>query len=149
MNNFMTSISFGNRIVDSLTKSSVSDILPRLVAIEGPLSDQTIYLDEPVISIGRQSSNEICLDDPYVSRQHCLIRGEGEHYIIEDLNSANGTYVNSEQVKESLLKERSLIQIGSSRFLFCLQNSIELSASSRDRMESENRHSPLVEISLS
>ena len=149
MNKFMATINSSNHTVESPIESLVSDRLPRLVAIEGPLSDQTIYLDEPVVSIGRLLTNDISLDDPFVSRQHCLIRNEGEQYFIEDLNSANGTYVNSEQVKESLLKEGSLIQIGSSRFLFCLQNSVELLALSRDRMESNDSRSSLKEIRLS
>ncbi|HEY0547319.1 MAG TPA: FHA domain-containing protein [Pyrinomonadaceae bacterium] len=122
MNKFMAAINSSNNIAASPIESLVSDKLPRLVAIEGPLSNQTIFLDEPIISIGRQLTNDISLDDPFVSRQHCLIRNEGEQYFIEDLNSANGTYVDSEQVKESLLKEGSLIQIGSSRFLFCINS---------------------------
>ena len=94
-------------------------------------------------------TNDMSLDDPYVSRQHCLIRNEGKQYFIEDLNSANGTYVNGEQVTESLLKEGSLIQIGSSRFLFCLQNSVESLASSRDWMKSGEHRSSWKEISSS
>lgn len=42
--------------------------------------------------------------------------------MIEDLNSANGTFVNGQRVKVSSLKEESLINIGASRFLFKLQN---------------------------
>lgn len=149
MNKFMATINSSNHIVESPVESLVSDKLPRLVAIEGPLSDQTIYLDEPVVSIGRLLTNDISLDDPFVSRQHCLIRNEGEQYFIEDLNSANGTYVNSKQVTESLLSEGSLIRIGSSKFLFCLQSSVDLLASSRDRMESVDNHSSFEEIRLS
>ena len=148
MNKFMATISLSNHIVEPPIESLILDKLPRLVAVEGPLIDQTIYLNESVISIGRQLANDISLDDPYVSRQHCLIRNEGQQYFIEDLNSANGTYVNNEQVKVRLLKEGTLIQIGSSRFLFSLQNSVELLASSRDRMKSEDPRSPLEEISL-
>jgi len=95
-------------------------MIPRLVAIEGPLCGRTFYLDEPALSIGRLVSNDICLEDPFVSRKHCVIRAEREHYVIQDLNSANGTYVNSERVNTGLLKEGSLIGIGASRFLFKL-----------------------------
>ena len=94
---------------------------PRLAAIYGHLRDETIYLNESVNSIGRQLSNDIILDDPRASREHCLIRNVGQQYVIEDLQSANGTYVNGERVTEKSLTEGSLIQVGASRFLFRLQ----------------------------
>ena len=138
----------GNIIVDAPDESLLTNMNPRLVAIHGPLSGQTIYLDEPVISIGRQLSNDIILDDPHVSRNHCLIRSEGEQYVIEDLNSANGTYLNGERVTESPLKEGSLIQVGNSLFRFRVQNPDESLASSQNWMESVRSSSPFEEISL-
>ena len=93
-------------------------MIPQLVAIDGPLRGRTFYLDEPVVSIGRLESNDIKLEDPFVSRHHCLIRNEGEQCMIEDLHSANGTYLDGELVETSSLKDGSMIQIGGSRFLF-------------------------------
>ena len=112
----------GNNVVDSHDESLFTAISPRLVAIYGPLSGQTFYLDKPVVSIGRQLSNDIILNDLHVSREHCLIRSEGDEYVIEDLNSANGTYVNGEQVTVSPLKEGSLIDVDNSLFRFLVQN---------------------------
>ena len=112
--------------------------IPRLVAIDGPLSGRTFYFDEPVISIGRLVSNDIWLEDLYVSRHHCVIRTEGDEYIIEDLNSANGTYVNGEPVKVCSLKEKALIQIGTSRFRFRLQNPEESMAVSQNLIGSSD-----------
>ena len=121
---------------------------PILAAIYGPLSGQTIYLDEPVVSVGRQLSNDVILNDPHVSRNHCLIRSEGDDYVIEDLNSANGTYVNGERVAEGPLKEGTLIKVGNSLFLFHLPNPDELLALSRDRMASVRSSSPFEETKL-
>ena len=109
-----------NKAFDSPIERLVLDIVPRLVAIEGPLRGRTFYLDEPALSIGRLVSNDICLEDPFVSRKHCVIRTENEHFVIQDSNSANGTFVNGERVNAGLLKEGSLIGIGSSLFLFRL-----------------------------
>ena len=95
---------------------------PRLVAVDGPLSGRSFYLDEAVVSIGRLDSNGIHLDDPFVSRQHCLIKTTGDQYLIEDLASANGTYVNGERIDTVALNEGFLIQIGSSRFRFRLRS---------------------------
>jgi pSer/pThr/pTyr-binding forkhead associated (FHA) protein len=114
-------------------------MIPRLVAIDGPLCGRTFYLDEPALSIGRLVSNDICLEDPFVSRRHCVIRTDREHYLIQDLNSANGTYVNSERVNTGLLREGSLIGIGASRFLFKLPEDLrsEISDPRIDSFESK------------
>jgi pSer/pThr/pTyr-binding forkhead associated (FHA) protein len=110
--------------------------IPRLVAIDGPLSGQTFYLDRPIVSIGRLASNDIRLEDLYVSRHHCVIRTKGDEYMIEDLKSANGTYVNGEFVKACSLKEGSLIQIGTSILRFRLQDPDESMALIRNLISS-------------
>lgn len=123
-------------------EGSVLGVIPRLVAIGGPLAGGTFYLDEPVVSIGRRSANDIGLQDPFVSRHHCMIRHDGQQHMIEDLNSANGTYVNGERVKAGALKEGSVIEIGASRFLFKLHNSEESMASSQNLIVAEKGRLP-------
>ena len=137
-----------NKIVKSPIEKLVLGMLPRLVAIDGPLSGRTFYLDEPIVSIGRLVSNDICLVDLYVSRHHCVIRNEGDEYMIEDLNSANGTYVNDARVNAGSLKEGSLIEIGASQFLFRVQNSEESLASSQNLVVAECGLSQSEEIRL-
>ena len=111
-----------NETVDSRIERLFLAITARLVAVNGPLSGRTFYLDEPVISIGRLGTNDVCLEDPFVSRHHCAIRNKDDEYLIEDLNSANGTYLNGERVNAGSLKEGCLIAIGAARFLFKIQN---------------------------
>ena len=118
-------------------------ITPRLVAVDGPLSGQIFYLDEPAVSIGRLGSNDLCLEDPFVSRYHCVIRNEGDECLIEDLNSANGTYLNGERVNKGLLKEGCLIQIGTSQFIFKLQNPEESITLGQSLVVARNGHSRL------
>jgi len=108
---------------------------PKLITVLGPLSDRVIHLEAPLVSIGRQPSNYICINDPYLSREHCLIRKSEEQFIIEDLNSANGTYLNGEPIKESLLKEGALIEIGVSLFLFRVNDAEELAANAGVKAE--------------
>jgi pSer/pThr/pTyr-binding forkhead associated (FHA) protein len=135
-----------NKTVDSPIEKLFLAITPRLVAVNGPLSGQTFYLDEPVASIGRLGSNDICLEDPFVSRNHCVIRNEGDEYLIEDLNSANGTYLNGERVSTGSLKEGCLIAIGTSRFLFKLQSREESMTLGQKLVVAENGRSPLDEL---
>ncbi len=135
-----------NKTVDPSVEKLDLPMPPRLIAIYGPLNCRTFYLEEPVVSIGRLESNDIRLEDPFVSRHHCVIRNEGEQYLIEDLNSANGTFVNGERVDTGSLKEGSLIEIGGSQFIFRLQNpedSIELS---RNLVVTEEGRSPLDRV---
>ena len=135
-----------NKTVVSAIERLFLAITPRLVAVNGPLSGQTFYLDEPVISIGRLGSNDIYLEDPFVSRHHCVIRNEGEEYMIDDLNSVNGTYLNGERVNTGSLKEGCLIAIGASRFLFKLQDREESITLGQKLVVAENSRSPLDEL---
>ena len=55
--------------------------------------------------IGRAAdSNDVVLDDGQVSRRHALIRRNGQEYVLIDLNSANGTFINGQRIKEHLLR---------------------------------------------
>src|ERR1700716_1225442 len=121
-------------------------ITPRLVVVNGPLSGQTFYLDEPVVSIGRLGSNDICLEDPFVSRHHCVIRNQGDEYLIEDLNSANGSYLDGKRVNAGALEEGSLIQIGTSRFVFKLKNPEESITLGQNLVVAENSSAPSDEL---
>jgi len=71
-----------------------------------------------MLLIGRLENCDVLLDSPEVSRRHATIKQIGEAYIIEDLDSSNGTYVNNERIKNAELHEGDLIQISNYRLLF-------------------------------
>ena len=67
------------------------------------------------LNIGRIATNDIVFDDVKVSRNHARIRsGENSRFIIEDLDSSNGIYVNARRVKTKLLENGDEIRIGDS-----------------------------------
>ena len=68
--------------------------------------------------IGRLSTSDLVLDHPEVSRRHALIRQVGEKYLLEDLDSSNGTYVNDKPIKQTELHNGDLIQISTFLLLF-------------------------------
>src|SRR4051812_33269986 len=115
---------------------------PKLIIMSGPKSGLIISLDKPVVLIGRHPSNPVSLDDPEASRQHCLIKREGEGFVIKDLESKNGTYLNAKRVKESPLTEGSLIQVGRTLALFWLHGLEDLSRLSTGTRESKHGNSP-------
>ena len=89
----------------------------RLIALSGALKGTTFPLADDEISIGRDVSNTISLNDPSVSRRHCLIKnGNGFHVI--DLESYNGTFVNGMPVLEQSLSHGDQIAVGDIRFIF-------------------------------
>jgi hypothetical protein len=71
-----------------------------------------------VTNIGRIPENQIELDKPEVSRNHARIAMTETGWLLTDLNSGNGTYVNDERVKERRLKNGDRIRIGTTHFVF-------------------------------
>jgi pSer/pThr/pTyr-binding forkhead associated (FHA) protein len=102
-------------------------MIPRLVAVSGPLNGWIIYLDEDTY-IGRQPHNSVNIPERQVSGRHCSITRESGSYRLMDLNSYNGTFVNGHRVSERWLREGDLIQVGNSQFFFWLQRAEELLA---------------------
>src|SRR6185436_12109995 len=93
---------------------------PKLVAIAGSLQGAIFTLTEDEASIGRDSSNLICINHRSVSRHHCLIRKEAGQFTLFDLNSRNGTWLDDVPVKEGFLDHGSQIKIGDAVFLLLL-----------------------------
>jgi Nif-specific regulatory protein len=102
---------------------------PRLVSIAGPLQGKTFPLAGKEFSIGRESSNYLCIPDASVSRRHCLISLADEQFKISDLESLNGSFVNSVPIKERTLEHGDQIKLGDTLFLFLLHEG-EISKSS-------------------
>ena len=75
---------------------------------------------EKNIYIGRGAANGISIkDDPLVSRKHAIIEKTGECYIIKDLGSINGTYVNNNPVPADgvVLKSGDVIRVGKTKLM--------------------------------
>jgi len=73
----------------------------------------------PVNSLGRHPNNSIQLLDKIVSKEHCIIEQRGEQWILRDLGSLNGTFINNERVRgEAALKHGDEIALGATRGRF-------------------------------
>ena len=90
---------------------------PKLLALSGPLGKSEFRFAVP-LSIGRDSSNPICIDDPTVSGLHCQIARQNESFLLTDLETPSGTLVNGIPIKQRLLSPGDQIAIGNSLFLF-------------------------------
>lgn len=83
-----------------------------LLMLEGPTQGRKILVDQPELIIGRNEDCGLIIPDRLVSRRHARIRQEGEHYVLEDLRSKNGTSANGQELTgPHLLKDGDEIQI--------------------------------------
>jgi pSer/pThr/pTyr-binding forkhead associated (FHA) protein len=71
-----------------------------------------------VTGLGRQSTNDIQLSEELASRQHARIIPSGRAFVIEDLQSANGTFVNGQKIQRRVLADGDLIRIGGCELVF-------------------------------
>jgi pSer/pThr/pTyr-binding forkhead associated (FHA) protein len=70
------------------------------------------------LTLGRGKEVDLLLLDPAISREHSAVFPDGEEYLIEDLGSANGTFVNDELVTKKPLEEGDLIRVGTKLIIF-------------------------------
>ncbi|RMG55983.1 MAG: FHA domain-containing protein [Acidobacteria bacterium] len=112
---------------------------PKLIAITGPLQGTTFALTEETISIGRESSNDLTVADPSVSRHHCLIARETTGYEIKDLKSLNGTFIDHKAIARHILQHGDYITVGTSTFLFILDKSERSPLSHSVQLKNESR----------
>jgi RsiW-degrading membrane proteinase PrsW (M82 family) len=76
-------------------------------------------LFRPETHIGKLASNDIMITDPYASRFHAVIRWSPQGYMVEDLRSTNGTYVNGQRITgPTLLSPGQTIRIGQTQMTF-------------------------------
>ncbi len=83
-----------------------------LVLIQEDGSRRSFPLNSSEVQIGRSSKNDISFTEKSVSRKHCKLSQNGENWLIEDLSSTNGTYVNGAKVEKEKLKGGEKIKLG-------------------------------------
>jgi len=71
--------------------------------------------------IGRSPECDVFLDDVTVSRRHAELVGEGGTFVIRDLGSLNGTFVNKHRIESTVLEDDDEVQIGKYRMTFLLR----------------------------
>jgi two-component system, cell cycle response regulator len=98
---------------------------PMLVVLHGPLLGKTFTIEQPVLTIGRSSQCDIQIEDDNVSRKHAEINFRDGLVWLTDLQSTNGSYVNSKRVSEVPLNDGDLVLIGRVLFKFIHSSLVE------------------------
>jgi DNA-binding NtrC family response regulator len=87
-----------------------------LSSIDDPSLEWTF--DKEEVRIGSMEDNDVVLHDDTVSRYHCKIVQEDSGYLLVDLRSTNGSFVNKVRVREAFLKPGSQVSVGQNQFRF-------------------------------
>jgi hypothetical protein len=89
---------------------------------EGATPNRVYTLHGGITTLGRSSHNDIVLAASTVSRRHCRISWASDAYVLEDLDSGNGTYLNGEQIHTAFLHSSDVIRIGDQTLQFMLDS---------------------------
>jgi transcriptional regulator with GAF, ATPase, and Fis domain len=91
----------------------------KLLVISGALQGREFVVNHDTFTIGSGSHNDLVISDSTVSKRHCEIIVEQSGYLIRDLDSTNGTFVQGVRVSSAHLAPGSEIQLGKTRIVFC------------------------------
>src|SRR5215510_13465570 len=108
---------------------------PRLAAIAGKHKGAIFAINEETLVIGRETSAGLSLADASVSRRHSKIEKKDDGFVITDLESLNGTFVNDVPVRSRVLEHGDRVRIGDSQFLFLTHEGDSMSKSSDVKIE--------------
>lgn len=92
----------------------------------GGSGESVCDLHDQELNLGRDPVCELTLSDPRVSRKHAVIRREAAEYVLEDLGSTNGTFVNDERITRKQLTAGDMIRVGDHIFKFLAGGHVEL-----------------------
>lgn len=98
-----------------------------LVVINGIELGKKYPLKNNPTAIGRSSKVDIQIDEESISRNHALINNNGKEFLVQDLDSTNGTYVNDIEISQRALVDGDQIKIGRTIFKFLTGSNIESS----------------------
>ncbi len=106
--------------LSSAEKAIISELNPgtaMFLILAGPGKGSRYLINAEQVTIGREPANDIFLDDITVSRKHAVLKKKSS-FIVEDLNSLNGTYLNANSISKSSLTDGDELQIGKFRLTF-------------------------------
>ena len=92
---------------------------PSLFLTQKGKPTRKLTFEKPRLLIGRSEHNDLSIDSSFISRHHMLLVRHGSSTFLMDLNSTNGTFVNSRRVSNHVLVHDDIIAVGNHRIKFC------------------------------
>lgn len=102
--------------------TSGGEISPLIIVLAGVLIGRKFILKEDKYTIGRGSDADIDTRDESVSRRHAELLKQNNRYVISDLDSRSGLYVNNCKIDRWTLKDGDIVRLGSTIFQFVQSN---------------------------
>lgn len=106
-------------IPDAHLLAMPSNVRISVAVISGNDAGNVFPIEKPVVVIGRTGC-DIVLNDPEVSRRHARIEIRDENFILRDLKSTNGTYINERHIQTAPLENRTEFRLGSTVLMFLI-----------------------------
>ncbi len=103
---------------------------PKIVLTHNGKTLREMTMERPRLLIGRSEHNDLCINSKFISRHHALIVRHGATTFLMDLNSTNGTYVNSRRISNQVVIDQDIISIGNHGIKF-----VDPSARGRSALE--------------
>jgi len=102
--------------------------MPKLILMFGDRELSECAVGTQPVTIGRMPDNNLVIDNPAVSGRHARVYREGNHYVLEDLKSTNGTFVNDKPIARHTLLEGDAVLVGKHTLLFTQQDGEQIEA---------------------
>ncbi|HKD42952.1 MAG TPA: sigma 54-interacting transcriptional regulator [Myxococcaceae bacterium] len=89
-----------------------------LVLVNTDKAGSSYPLAQPGVKVGKAPDNDLVIDHPTVSRNHLIVRRQGDRFLVQDLGSTNGTFIDGAQVREAYLRPGALLEVGDVQLRF-------------------------------
>ena len=105
-----------------------------LVLVNTPDAGKSYPMGD-ALRIGKAPENDVVIEHPTVSRNHLVVRRQGEQFLVQDLGSTNGTFIDGAQVREAFLRAGSLLEVGDVQLRFQPRvKALDISPTEHDRL---------------
>ena len=105
---------------------------------------KAIPINQAVVSVGRGHDNTVVLDDPRISRHHLEIRFINDRFVVFDLQSTGGTFVNGQRTTQAMLYTGDLISLAGVNLVFMKDRNLPERAQSNTRPLGPGVHSTAI-----
>ena len=123
-----------NRLLPTAIQKPLILKKARFVVTRGQDRGKEIVLQKPLVTAGTLPENDLVLTDPTVSRHHAVVEEKADGYVLRDLNSTNGTFLEGARIREGYLAAGSATRLGETYMIFSpLEERIETVQNSADR----------------
>ena len=125
----------GTRIRREATPATVNLRRCKLVVTKGPQRGTEFVVASDVLRVGKAAENDLVVSDETVSRVHFEIVRDAKGYLVRDLHSTNGTFLDGAEIKEAYLRAGSVVAAGAVELKFTpFEERIEILPSERETL---------------